>query len=77
MARPALVAGPSQLEWDSQLDSSPDDVGLVPSHKRGEDGNLPVVAVTRGEVVYSGAANEARSHASVLRAFLGEAALAE
>jgi branched-chain amino acid transport system ATP-binding protein len=36
-----------------------------------------VVAVTRGEVVYSGAAKEARSHASVLRAFLGEAALAE
>jgi len=36
-----------------------------------------VVAVTRGEVVYSGPAKEARSHASVLRAFLGEAALAE
>jgi branched-chain amino acid transport system ATP-binding protein len=36
-----------------------------------------VVAVTRGEVVYSGEAKEARSHASVLRAFLGEAALAE
>jgi branched-chain amino acid transport system ATP-binding protein len=36
-----------------------------------------VVAVTRGEVVYSGDAREARSHASVLRAFLGEAALAE
>ncbi len=36
-----------------------------------------VVAITRGEVVYSGAAKEARSHASVLRAFLGEAALAE
>ena len=36
-----------------------------------------VVAVARGEVVYSGAAKEARSHASVLRAFLGEAALAE
>jgi branched-chain amino acid transport system ATP-binding protein len=36
-----------------------------------------VVAVTRGEVVYSGAATEARNHASVLRAFLGEAALAE
>ena len=36
-----------------------------------------VVAVTRGEVVYTGAAKEARSHASVLRAFLGEAALAE
>jgi branched-chain amino acid transport system ATP-binding protein len=36
-----------------------------------------VVAVTRGEVVYSGAAKEARNHAAVLRAFLGEAALAE
>jgi len=36
-----------------------------------------VVAVTRGEVVYSGPAKEARSHASVLRAFLGEAALAD
>jgi branched-chain amino acid transport system ATP-binding protein len=36
-----------------------------------------VVAVARGEVVYSGAAKDARSHASVLRAFLGEAALAE
>jgi branched-chain amino acid transport system ATP-binding protein len=36
-----------------------------------------VVAVTRGEVVYSGAAKEARNNASVLRAFLGEAALAE
>jgi branched-chain amino acid transport system ATP-binding protein len=36
-----------------------------------------VVAIARGEVVYSGPAKEARSHASVLRAFLGEAALAE
>jgi branched-chain amino acid transport system ATP-binding protein len=36
-----------------------------------------VVAVTRGEVVYTGEAKEARNHASVLRAFLGEAALAE
>lgn len=36
-----------------------------------------VVAVARGEVVYSGVAGDARSHASVLRAFLGEAALAE
>jgi branched-chain amino acid transport system ATP-binding protein len=36
-----------------------------------------VVAVARGEVVYSGKASEARNHASVLRAFLGEAALAE
>jgi branched-chain amino acid transport system ATP-binding protein len=36
-----------------------------------------VVAVARGEVVYRGRAGEARSHASVLRAFLGEAALAE
>jgi branched-chain amino acid transport system ATP-binding protein len=36
-----------------------------------------VVAVTRGEVVYSGAAKEARNNASVLRAFLGEAALAD
>jgi branched-chain amino acid transport system ATP-binding protein len=35
-----------------------------------------VVALARGEVVYSGAAGDARSHASVLRAFLGEAALA-
>ena len=35
-----------------------------------------VVAVARGEVVYSGAVNEARNNASVLRAFLGEAALA-
>lgn len=36
-----------------------------------------VVAIARGEVVYSGAADEARNHASVLRAFLGDAALAE
>ncbi|NJC71857.1 ABC transporter ATP-binding protein [Planosporangium thailandense] len=36
-----------------------------------------VVAIARGEVVYSGVAGDARSHASVLRAFLGEAALAE
>ncbi|MEU4290890.1 ABC transporter ATP-binding protein [Kribbella sp. NPDC026596] len=35
-----------------------------------------VVAVARGEVVYTGAAGDARNHASVLRAFLGEAALA-
>jgi branched-chain amino acid transport system ATP-binding protein len=35
-----------------------------------------VVAIARGEVVYSGPAAEARDHASVLRAFLGEAALA-
>jgi branched-chain amino acid transport system ATP-binding protein len=35
-----------------------------------------VVAVARGEVVYSGPAAEARNHADVLRAFLGEAALA-
>jgi branched-chain amino acid transport system ATP-binding protein len=36
-----------------------------------------VVAVARGEVVFSGSAESARSHASVLRAFLGEAALAD
>ncbi len=35
-----------------------------------------VVAVARGEVVYGGPAAEARNNASVLRAFLGEAALA-
>ncbi|GAA1853422.1 ABC transporter ATP-binding protein [Pseudonocardia ailaonensis] len=35
-----------------------------------------VVAVARGSVVYSGDAADARNHASVLRAFLGEAALA-
>jgi branched-chain amino acid transport system ATP-binding protein len=35
-----------------------------------------VVAVARGEVVWSGPATEARSNASVLLAFLGEAALA-
>jgi branched-chain amino acid transport system ATP-binding protein len=35
-----------------------------------------VVAIARGEVVYSGVAGDARNHASVLRAFLGEAALA-
>jgi branched-chain amino acid transport system ATP-binding protein len=35
-----------------------------------------VVVVARGEVGYSGPAATARSHASVLRAFLGEAALA-
>jgi branched-chain amino acid transport system ATP-binding protein len=35
-----------------------------------------VVALARGDVVYSGVAGDARSHASVLRAFLGEAALA-
>lgn len=36
-----------------------------------------VVAIARGEVVYSGPASEARDNASVLRAFLGEAALAQ
>jgi branched-chain amino acid transport system ATP-binding protein len=36
-----------------------------------------VAVMARGEVVFSGAAEAARSHASVLRAFLGEAALAE
>jgi branched-chain amino acid transport system ATP-binding protein len=35
-----------------------------------------VVVVARGEVAFSGPAEAARSHASVLRAFLGEAALA-
>jgi branched-chain amino acid transport system ATP-binding protein len=35
-----------------------------------------VVVVARGEVGYSGPAETARTHASVLRAFLGEAALA-
>ncbi|HEY3259375.1 MAG TPA: ABC transporter ATP-binding protein [Pseudonocardiaceae bacterium] len=35
-----------------------------------------VVIVARGEVVFSGPASAARSHASVLLAFLGEAALA-
>jgi branched-chain amino acid transport system ATP-binding protein len=34
-----------------------------------------VVAMARGEVVFTGPAGRARSHASVLRAFLGEAAL--
>ncbi|CAN5345442.1 ABC transporter ATP-binding protein [soil metagenome] len=34
-----------------------------------------VVVVSRGEVAYSGAAGTASSHASVVRAFLGEAAL--
>jgi branched-chain amino acid transport system ATP-binding protein len=34
-----------------------------------------VVAMARGEVVFAGPAAEARSNASVLRAFLGEAAL--
>ena len=36
-----------------------------------------VVAMARGEVVFSGAAAQARSNASVLLAFLGEAALVE
>ncbi|WP_432975973.1 ABC transporter ATP-binding protein [Dactylosporangium sp. CA-233914] len=36
-----------------------------------------VVVVARGEVVFSGPADVARSHSSVVRAFLGEAALAE
>ncbi len=36
-----------------------------------------VVVVARGEVGFSGPAATARSHASVLRAFLGEAALTE
>ena len=35
-----------------------------------------VVAIARGEVVYTGPATSARDNASVLRAFLGEAALA-
>ncbi len=36
-----------------------------------------VVAIARGEVVYSGLAAEARNSADLLRAFLGEAALAD
>jgi len=36
-----------------------------------------VVAIARGSVVYTGPAGDARSNASVLRAFLGEAALAD
>jgi branched-chain amino acid transport system ATP-binding protein len=36
-----------------------------------------VVAIARGEVVYSGQAKDAKNDASVLRAFLGEAALAD
>ncbi|SEO54216.1 ABC transporter ATP-binding protein [Trujillonella endophytica] len=36
-----------------------------------------VVAMARGEVVFTGPAEQARSNASVLRAFLGEAALVE
>jgi branched-chain amino acid transport system ATP-binding protein len=36
-----------------------------------------VAVVSRGEVVFSGPASTARSHSSVLRAFLGEAALAQ
>jgi len=36
-----------------------------------------VAAMSRGEVVFSGPAEAARTHSSVLRAFLGEAALAE
>jgi branched-chain amino acid transport system ATP-binding protein len=36
-----------------------------------------VVAIARGEVVYAGEAKDARNNASVLRAFLGEAALVE
>jgi len=36
-----------------------------------------VVAVARGEVVFTGTATEARSNASVVHAFLGESALAE
>ncbi|TDO48694.1 branched-chain amino acid transport system ATP-binding protein [Kribbella sp. VKM Ac-2527] len=36
-----------------------------------------VVAIARGEVVYTGESGDARNQASVLRAFLGEAALAD
>lgn len=36
-----------------------------------------VVAMARGQVVHTGLASEARSNAGVLRAFLGEAALAD
>jgi len=36
-----------------------------------------VVALARGSVVYTGPASDARNNASVLRAFLGEAALAD
>ncbi|HEY9525125.1 MAG TPA: ABC transporter ATP-binding protein [Thermopolyspora sp.] len=35
-----------------------------------------VAVVSRGKVVFTGTAHEAKSHSSVLRAFLGEAALA-
>ncbi len=36
-----------------------------------------VVVVARGEVVFTGPADVTRTHSSVVRAFLGEAALAE
>jgi len=36
-----------------------------------------VAVMSRGEIVFTGPAEAARSHASVLRAFLGEAALAD
>jgi branched-chain amino acid transport system ATP-binding protein len=45
------------------------DVGLEIADK--------VVAVTRGEVVFSGSAADARSNASVVHAFLGESALVQ
>ncbi len=55
-----------------------DGIGILMVEQNAEAG-LDVadeVAIARGEVVYTGAAGDARNHASLLRAFLGEAALA-
>jgi branched-chain amino acid transport system ATP-binding protein len=56
-----------------------DGIGILMVEQNAEAGldvTDQVVAVARGEVVYTGASGDARNHASVLRAFLGEAALA-
>lgn len=56
-----------------------DGIGILMVEQNAEAGLAvadEVVAVARGEIVYTGPAADARNNASLLRAFLGEAALA-
>ncbi len=55
-----------------------DGIGILMVEQNAEalDVSHEVVAITRGEVVFAGASDDARNHTSVLQVFLGEAALA-
>jgi len=73
----APVVVDSILEKVRQM--ADDGIGILMVEQNAEAGldvADDVVAIARGEVVYTGPAGDARNHASLLRAFLGEAALA-